>query len=397
MSNRDNIVAFPTAAQDQKSGRRLIPERISEARIALGLNQTELAAEVGVKRQSISYYEKGDRVPEPLVLARISEKLKQPISFFIADTAPNFGKRSPNFFRKQGPDTAKRNAAHNQYAEWFSQAAFAFNDYVNFPAVDIPCFEPESSNDGRYTEAEIEKFADKTREAFGLGLGPISNTVRLVEKQGVIVSRLFTGDKKTGAFSFWSGERPFIFLASDKGSAVRARYDVCHELAHLVLHRWVAKEDIEDKKALKEIEREADYFAGAFLLPRKSFSNEVYSPKLTAFIELKRRWKVSIQAMIYRCKNLGIFDEDQTVNLYKQISHKKWRTVEPLDRSSEILLEEPLLMKRVAELVLDSNRMSVDDLASRLGFAPRIIEGLVGLDAGSLNGDTNIEYDLNLK
>lgn len=397
MSKNDNIVSFPSAVRDVQSGRRLIPERITEARTAHGWTQTELAAAIGAKRQSISYYEKGDRTPDPLVLKKISEVLEQPVSYFISDAAPNFGPRTINFFRKQGPNTLKRNAAHNQYAEWFSQAAFAFDEYVNFPTVDLPSFEPEESYDGRYTVKEIEKFAEQTREAFGLGYGPISNTLRLAEKKGVIVSRLFTGDDKVEAFSFWSGDRPFIFLASQKKSAVRARYDLCHELAHLVLHRWVSSEDMQDKYTLKEIEKEADLFAGAFLLPRKSFTNEVYTPKLTAFIDLKRRWKVSIQAMIYRCKTLGIFDEDQTVNLYKQISYKKWRTCEPLDESSEIPFEEPLLMRRVAELVLQSGSLSREEITSRLTFSPRITEALIGLEPMSLSVNDDSEYDLDLK
>ena len=35
--------------------------------------------------------------------------------------------------------------------------------------------------------------------------------------------------------------------------------------------------------------------------------------------------------MVYRCKDLGIFDEQQITNLYKQISYKKWHKKEPLD------------------------------------------------------------------
>jgi Zn-dependent peptidase ImmA (M78 family) len=83
---------------------------------------------------------------------------------------------------------------------------------------------------------------------------------------------------------------------------------------------------------LKQIEREANRFAGAFfLLPQTSFTNEVHTTRLDAFIELKRRWKVAIQAMVYRCKNLEIFDEYQITNLYIQISRRKWKTKEPLD------------------------------------------------------------------
>jgi Zn-dependent peptidase ImmA (M78 family) len=95
------------------------------------------------------------------------------------------------------------------------------------------------------------------------------------------------------AFSFWSGLRPFIFMASEKEAGVRLRYDLSHELGHLILHRWIEKSELEDKATLKEVEAEADRFAGAFLLPSTSFPNEVYTTRLDAFLPLKERWKVS--------------------------------------------------------------------------------------------------------
>lgn len=109
-------------------------------------------------------------------------------------------------------------------------------------------------------------------------------------------------------------------------------------MAHLCLHRWVGSEEIDDPLRLKEIEREADRFAGAFLLPGKSFPNEVYSARAESFIDLKARWKVSIQAMVYRAKDLGLFDDRQVTNIYKQISFKKWRTTEPSTKAQGLFL-----------------------------------------------------------
>lgn len=387
MSDRSNVLAFPGAARETSSGRRLIPERISEARAAKRLNQTQLAEAVGVTRQSISYFENGARSPDPETMMRIAESLGQPLAYFTTPAPPKFGRRTVNFFRKQGPDTKRRNSACDQFAEWFACIAYLFTEQINFPEVRLPNFEPsgKSGSAQRYSDEEIETLALAAREHFGLGLGPISNAVRLLETNGVLVGRLRLKDENVGAFSYWSGDRPFIFMASDRGSAARARYDVCHELGHLVLHRWVTREEVEDRERLKELEREADYFAGAFLMPEASFAKEVYSPRLSGFIDLKRRWKVSIQAMVYRCKNVGIFDDDQAVNLYKQISYKKWRISEPLDGPNGLELEEPLLLRRVAELILQENRLKRDELLATVNLNPRIVEALTGLPVGSLS------------
>jgi Zn-dependent peptidase ImmA (M78 family)/DNA-binding XRE family transcriptional regulator len=397
MTFKTNVFQFPGAARDDGFGRRLIPSRLTEARTARGLNQTELATDVGVSRQAISAYEQGDKFPEPGTMRTIADVLRQPISYFTGDSPASFGPFSTNFFRKNGADTKKRNAACAVHARWFAQTAYVFNDLANFPLVDLPSFEPEDATASRYGDEEIERIAETVREHFGLGLGPISNVVRLLETKGVIVCRLEMAGEKVEAFSFWSGVRPFVFLASDKSSGARARFDAAHELGHLVLHRWIGADEIEDKDRLKEIEGEADRFASAFLLPRKSFPNEVYSPRLIAFVDLKRRWKVSIQAMVYRCKDLGLFDELQVTNLYKQISFKKWRTVEPLDGEGGIPLEQPLLLGKVADLVLSSGVLARDELLARLRLAPNIVESLAGLPTGTFEKEARLELNPTLK
>lgn len=53
-----------------------------------------------------------------------------------------------------------------------------------------------------------------------------------------------------------------------------------------------------------------------------------------------------MQAMVFRCKTLGIFDEQQITNLNKQISYKKWRTREPMDGPEGIPIEQPLLLEK---------------------------------------------------
>ncbi|WP_081628631.1 helix-turn-helix domain-containing protein [Novispirillum itersonii] len=396
-NNTNNVIRFPKAARDDNHGRRLIPARLLEARLAKRLNQTEVANLIGVSRQAISSYELGDKVPEPPTMHALAEALEQPISFFTKEVTPSFGVFSTNFFRKTGADTKRRNLACEVFARWLSQTAYVFDEVTNYPKVDLPAFEPQSRTSPHYEDEEIEDIAEKVREHFGLGLGPISNVVRLLETKGIIVSRVQIPDENIEAFSFWSGQRPFIFMASEKESCARARFDAAHELGHLVLHRWVGGEDLEDKERLKKIESEADRFAGAFLLPRRSFPNEIYSPRLMAFVELKKRWKVSIAAMIYRCKNLGIFDDQQITNLYKQISFKKWRKIEPLDGPNGLPLEQPILLRRVSELVVESGRRHKDEIKAALSFAPEMIEQLTGLPKGYLSSDRISDFDITLK
>ena len=119
-ATNDNVVAFPKTAHEDSNGRFLIPERLYEARLAARLNQTEVASQVGVSRQAISSYEMGNKSPEPTVMRKLAGVLGQPIAYFTKPKIDTFGKRSPNFFRKVGPDTKRRNQACEIYSDWFA-------------------------------------------------------------------------------------------------------------------------------------------------------------------------------------------------------------------------------------------------------------------------------------
>lgn len=384
MATIDNVVGFPGPKSGRTINRLLVPERLTEARLAARMTQTELAEEIGVTRQAVSTYELGVKTPEPSNMQEIARALRQPISFFTKVEHAAFGAFSVNFFRKVGSDTKRRNLACEVYSRWFVASVHSFDELANLPTVDVPQFEPSDSRESGYSEEEIEEIAESVRQHFGLGWGPISNVIRLLEVKGVSICRLEIEGEKIEAFSRWSGERPFIFLASDKSSAARSRFDVAHELGHLCLHRWVTAAEIEDTARLKQIEAEANRFAGAFLLPRKSFPNEVYSPRAEAFVPLKERWKVAIRAMVYRCKDLGLFDDRQITNVYKQISFKKWRTREPLDGPGGIPLERPTLLKTIFELVRANGCEKIEEICNGIGLDPPVIEQLWGLDGGTL-------------
>lgn len=63
-----------------------------------------------------------------------------------------------------------------------------------------------------------------------MGPGPISHVLALLESKGVVVCRYEMQGESVEAFSFWNGERPFVFMASEKEAGARLRYDLAHEL-----------------------------------------------------------------------------------------------------------------------------------------------------------------------
>jgi Zn-dependent peptidase ImmA (M78 family)/transcriptional regulator with XRE-family HTH domain len=377
----ENVISITPIIRGNSTARRFVPGRLRDARLAKRLNQTELGEAIGKTRQAVSAYEMGEKTPEASTLATIATVLDQPLAYFSNPEMPGFGAFGPRFFRALGPDTKRRNLMSDVYASWEVQITRYLDDFVNYPPVSLPSITPTATG-GAYDDEEIEAAAEECRKTWGLGYGPISNVLALAEGKGIIASRLQLSGQNIEAFSFWNGSRPFIFLASEKDSAARARFDVAHEVGHLVLHRGIGQEDIEDPKTLKRIEREANRFAGALLLPRRSFPNEVFTSRLDSFVLLKERWKVAIQAMIYRCKDLEIFDEYQITNLFKQISARKWRTKEPLDDLDRFPIEQPRLLRKAMGIVIAAQSKQPEDILTDLAMAPHVIENLCNLDTG---------------
>jgi hypothetical protein len=90
--------------------------------------------------------------------------------------------------------------------------------------------------------------------------------------------------------------------------------------------------------------------------------------------------------MIFRCSDLGIFDDSQVLNMRKQVSFRKWRTNEPLDDPAIIPLEEPRLLSKAFELVAQNGRIGIDEIKNRVQVNSHIIEDMCNLNAGTLDG-----------
>jgi Zn-dependent peptidase ImmA (M78 family)/transcriptional regulator with XRE-family HTH domain len=363
------------------AARGLRGSKLREARLAMRITQTELAARIGKTRQAVSQYEQEETAPDGDVMARIVEALDQPLAYFVSDAPPEFGASSVRFFRAFGPKTKRRNAAAEVLGSWLARTAKYLDTFINYPALDLPPIAQQTQLGG-YSLEQIELAAEECRRHWKLGVGPISNMVSLLENKGIIVCRYVVPDEQIEAFSFWNGGKAMVFLASEKDSACRARFDAAHELGHLILHRGIGAEEIEDPSVLKAIEHEADLFAGAFLLPKASFAAEVFSTRLDAFWPLKLRWRVSAQAMIRRSRELDIIDPDQYLNLYKTISFRKMRKRELYD--DRIQLEEPLLLRKAAQLLLNSGHKTADEMALSIQLTTQVIEQLCNLPFGSL-------------
>ena len=358
---------------------KFVGARLREGREARGLSASSLASVLGISRQAVFQYERDESSPRPETMRKIVDVLRLPVHFFQWPMDNN----TPEviFYRSLASAQEEARLRGKARRRWLEAIASYMSEYVEFPAVNLPNFDP-AADPNQLTEEAIEDVAGEVRRIWGLGEGPISHVVWLVENHGAIVARDEFATDAIDAFSTWDDGSPYIILGSDKGSAVRSRLDAAHELAHLLLHRNVPAERLQRDRDHALMERQANRFAAALLLPAASFSSEFYTPSLDILHTLKSKWLVSIGMMIHRLADLEFLSRDEAKRWWIAYTRRGWKRREPLDES--IPQEQPTLLRRSLELLVKEGVQSRADIRAALPLDQSDIEELSGLPRGYL-------------
>lgn len=354
-------------------------ERLKEARIYRGLTVAELAEKLELQRQTVSMYENNKiKNPEYTTIKNMSNVLGFPIKFFVQETINT--KTGSTYFRALLTTNKKYRNQQVQKMKFISTIYSFLNEYIEFPSFNLPI---------EHNVVDPEVAAEKLRKYWNLGDKPIENIIYLVEKNGILVSRFDSGTNDIDAFSqMIDTKEESVFLigySKNKGTAARIHFDIAHELGHMMLHEW--SEDIESlsKDEFRERENQAHLFASAFLLPREAFSRDVgtYASNLPYYVELKKKWKVSISAMIRRSWTLRLIDYNTYQNLMRKMQKEGIKKNEPLD--DVLITAIPSLLKTSVQMLINDGILTtmelLDELANdyRLSLESREIEELLDL------------------
>lgn len=363
--------------------------RLKAARLIRGISSMELAEKTGLKRQTISMYENGKLDnPDFTTIQKLSEALKFPAKFFLEDLTISPAK-SPIYFRSLLTTNKKYRLEQEEKSKFVATVCNMLSEYLNFKPLNLPELAPEIAP---------EEAARTLRAYWNLGDKPIEDIIYIVESNGMIVNDFETDTKDVDAYSrriaMNNTYTYMIGYSRNKSTAARVHFDVAHELGHILLHSWkVNLEDIE-KEEFKELEKQAHSFAAAFLMPKAEFSKDValYPTDLSYYTELKKRWKVSIAAMIRRAADLKIISNDEYSKLMRKMQKKGIRKVEPLD--NELVTASPALIRQAISLLLEHNVFSpseiIEELSSHYGLTmySTDLEELLGLKEGTLQEKT---------
>lgn len=368
-----------------------IGNSLTNIRILNDLSRNQLAELVGVTEQAIWQYENGYMSPKLEVVNKFKTI---------------FNVKSSYFYKKDLIDESNLNHIHVQHIAYRSDTINSLNKtqselmHIRFIDVFLKKIEGKitypknilvelrndiitflKGNPEMDRETQIKNIAKIARKRIGLEEESNRNLLFLLEKAGAFVLEKEI-DKTIDAYSLWTEEdRPYIMLGSVKKSAVRRNFDLAHELGHLLLH-YKVEFTMQDKKSYKTLEDEAHMFASEFLLPEKQFRKDCDSivkvSNPDAYIDLKQKWEVSLQAIAIRAFKLNIIDYQQYRYFFMSINKKGYKQLEPLD--NEIPIEHPMKLKSILQLLFEKKISTVSGLMDELKVDQSFLSFLTGIE-----------------
>jgi len=313
----------------------MINQRLKQLRLARGLSLEGLAAEMGgiVTKQALSKYEQGKAQPSPVVLNKLAAALGVKAAHLWSE--PSI--RVKFIAYRKGSGLLKR--------EQLKVESFVSQELEE--RIRLQELTHQFDNSGLSIQTlhvktleDSERASEVMRKKWNLGNDPIASITGVLENRLIHVLEIDAGERFDGISAVAYDEEDCVKAAAvvTRRGVVgeRQRLNITHELGHLVLD---ISKDIDEEKA-------AFRFGTAFLAPAEVVFREV-GPK-RAFIQpeelllLKRRFGMSIQALLYRLRDLGIIAESYYKQWCMDINRLGWKKQEPLD----LLPEQPQWLRQ---------------------------------------------------
>lgn len=304
-------MAKTTSKRKVVDGTLQIGAAIRKQREAMAMTVAQLAKRVGVSRNTITNYESGKTEPSASDLVRLSETLGCHVADLLSTgqcaPPPRFAFRAHAPLQKDSSIIVTARKYLRAYAEIEEITDARLGRHLRRFICD---------NDGPLTPRYIETVADTLRQSCGLhDTGP-ENIARVLEGLGVRTLFFEHDGKGLDGLSTVQGDMVLMLLRFRSRIIERTIFSAAHELGHLVLHPQLFSDDSEtiDGEDAKRFEKEADSFAGNFLVPSDEIVRIWREERLNrlalfnALVLLKRIFHVSFHCLYHRVTELGLVE-----------------------------------------------------------------------------------------
>ncbi|HEY5870492.1 MAG TPA: XRE family transcriptional regulator, partial [Candidatus Tectomicrobia bacterium] len=295
-------------------------ERLKLARKKAGFSLRDLskALDNRISAQAIGKYERGEMMPSSGILLALAKTLDVSLDYLMGARVHKL--EGVEFRKKSGTsakDRARVEAAVIEHVERY----LTIEEILDLDSAEW--HRPVAKE--RLAQVEdAEELSIKVRKAWHLGEDPIPNLTELLEEHGIKVCitplpesvsgmtcmvqrspNVFTGSyaRQTKVTSCKDVDIAVpVIVVNQTHTLERRRLTLAHELAHRLI----------DEQSSIDLEKAANYFAGAFLVPSAHLEREMGKQRkglgYAELIQLKRMYRVSAAAFLVRLRHLDIID-----------------------------------------------------------------------------------------
>lgn len=327
--------------QEQK----INPKMLMLAREARGLTQLELADKAGINRSNISRFEQEFTGFTDDVLEELIKALRFPEKFFFQDQEIF----PPALYRRRDVVPAKTLSYIDANINIYRLNLHRFIEAMKMEAHKIPLL-PVSEL------GSPEEVAIKLRKIWKMQKGEINNLIEILEENGIMTLAVdFNTDRVDSRSILINNQYPVIFynksLLGD-----RLRFTLAYELGHIMMHTRQVLVSTE------EVGHEANVFAAEFLMPKKDIATDFKENiTLDLLMNLKRKWKVSMQALLYRASDLQMLTENQKRYIIGQFNALKIRRREPIEL--DVMIERGSMIRNLITSYRTKQKMSLKQMS----------------------------------
>lgn len=333
---------------------------IQHFREQLGFSQQQLGEKVGVTRQTIAAWEKGEREVSVVQVTRVANALNVPIELLLGIKTEE---EATLLFRADDPTVLSR-----PLRQLLGEKAEDYAAVERF-AGELPVL-PESRPLHEYDPHPVEGVAREIRDWLGVEEAPLGDVLSLLEGRGLKILRHPLPNAVSG-FSAYTDAWGGIIVVNERHALERQYFTCLHELAHLIFHRNEYDQATErPKKRSDPREKAANHFASAVLLPREVMEDELHGMLVKwipepVLIDMKLRYGVSMRTVLFRAGALGLISKRQAGQQVGILNKKYGKENEPvalptpdqkpqgrLERLTyRALIKERLTTSRAAEIL----------------------------------------------
>jgi Zn-dependent peptidase ImmA (M78 family)/transcriptional regulator with XRE-family HTH domain len=339
------------------TGSKIKPEMVTLARRAKGFSQKDLADSINMSPAYVWKMETESRILPDEILNRLSSVLDCPSGFFFEDWT---------IYPVRAPHYRKRAALSAQTREMVEAIANIQRMHVHklLRGIELKTnYLPMELDD---FDGSPQKIAQATRQHWRLPSGPVKNIMSIIEGAGIIVIKSDFGTRLLDGFTISDNFNPPVIYINKDLPGDRQRFTLAHEVAHLIMHSYMTE----------NMEKEADIFAAEFLMPEVEIKPDLISLTLQKLATLKKKWLVSMGALLYRAKDLfGADFTNQYDYLVKQMSRLGYRLREPSEL--DVPFEEPALLKKFFSMYEErgiTKKMLAESFPATYSFFSKLYE-----------------------